>query len=108
MHGGPTVPIQGVFEPEFIHSFNLSGDLARRSLKAADYARLVFTMVALLFAVYGVSNHREVRALWQMQRHALVHYYKADVVPSSFRRKGWLRRAALRLGLLHSPPMVDG
>ena len=32
-------------------------------------------MFTLLWVVYSMSNHREVRALWQMQRHALVYYY---------------------------------
>ena len=66
-------------------------------------------MLTLLCVIYGVSNHRELRALWQMQRHALVHYYKQDVVPANIPgREWWLTSAARWWGLLQSPPVVDG
>ena len=56
-----------------------------------------------------MSNYREVRALWQLQRHALVHSHKFDVHRvAPVRRSWWPVALCRRIGLLHSPPVVDG
>ena len=56
-----------------------------------------------------MSNYREVRALWQLQRHALVHHYKFDFRRVAPAREAWWPVALCRrIRLLHSPPVVDG
>ena len=83
-----------------------NGELLHRSIKATDYPRLWLGMVAYLWTAYGVSNHREVRALQQMQRYALASCYETDAVPvNPGRREVWLTKTARRRELLLSPPV---
>ena len=50
-------------------------DPVQRHVGLADAFAMAFNMLTLLWVAYGMSNYREVRALWQLQRHALVHYH---------------------------------
>ena len=47
----------------------------RRTLGLSDYVGIALSMFALLSVAFSMSNRREIQVLWQMQRHALVHYY---------------------------------
>ena len=70
---------------------------------------MVFTMLTILWVAYCMSNYREVRALWQMQRHALVHHYHFAVkLAEPSRWNCWPLVLCRRYGLLNAPPVVDG
>ena len=110
VHDGPTVAIRGGFflQGNIDHHGSCNSALLQHALGATDYLRIALAMASVMLAAYSVSNYRETRALWQMQRHALVKQIKVEhrVVPT--RREMWLVRAARGWGLLHSPPVVDG
>ena len=84
-------------------------DPVQHHMGVAGAFAMAFNMLALLWVAYGMSNYREVRALRQLQRHALVYYYKFDVQRVAPAREAWWPVALCRrIGLLHSPPVVDG
>ena len=81
----------------------------RRNLVVVDYFVIALNMSVVLLVAFGISNLREVQALWQMQRHALVKYFKLATRPARSRgRVPWLIARARWLGLLPSPPMQNG
>ena len=96
VHDGPTVAIRGGF---FVQGYIYYGGecnsaLLQHALGATDYLHIALAMASMILAAYSVSNYRETRALWPMQRHALVKQFKVEhrVVPT--RREMWLVRAA--------------
>ena len=54
----------------------------RRNLVGVDYFVIALNMFVVLLVAYGISNLREVQALRQMQRHALVKYFKFATLPA--------------------------
>ena len=54
-------------------------DPEQRRVGLVDAFAMAFNVLTLLLVAYGTSNYRELRALWQLQWHALVHYHKFDL-----------------------------
>ena len=59
-------------------------------------------MLVVVWVAFSISNIREVRSLWNKQRHALVHYYKFATKVVGFEKKvHWLLATIQTMGLKH-------
>ena len=66
VHGGPTIRINGEFSWPWgtIVWREVRYLPVKRHLGVADVFTIAFNMLTLLLVAYGMSNYREVRALW--------------------------------------------
>ena len=65
VHDGPKVNIIGKFyDRQFLK--DTYHNPVERNRGNLVYGSTVFSMFAVMWVAYGMSNHREVRGLWQM------------------------------------------
>lgn len=111
VHGGQTVRINGEFSWPWdgIDWIEMRTCPVKRHLVVVDAFAIAFSMLTLLWVAYGMSNYREVRDLWQLQRHAFVHHHKFNVERvGPVRRVWWPVALSRKIGLLYSPPVLNG